>query len=112
MRTHGLFRVASWQNEKLEWQCSCYASFDSPQRLVDHMCGVRHKHHVTRYRAALKRASVAERRVEELEAELAKFHPCDEGICMIDESTHEYREAEEHPFKVWHREQAGDGLLW
>jgi hypothetical protein len=71
MRTHGLLRVASWQNEKLEWQCSCYATFDSPQRLVDHMCGVRHKHHVARYRAALKRASVAERRVKELEAELA-----------------------------------------
>jgi len=27
--------------------------------------------------------------IAELKAELAKFHPCDQGICMIDESTHE-----------------------
>jgi len=68
VRTHGLFGVERWLNGELEWQCSCYKTFDSPQRLVDHMCGVRHKHHVARYRAALKRAAEAERRVKELEA--------------------------------------------
>jgi hypothetical protein len=69
MRTHGLFRVSSFQNEKLIWECSCYKCFGSPQELVDHMCGMRHKNHISRYRAALKRAAIAERKVKELEDE-------------------------------------------
>lgn len=65
MRTHGLFRVWAYHNEKLEWECSCYKIFDSPQRLVDHMCGMRHKNHVTRYRQALKELAEARRKLAE-----------------------------------------------
>jgi hypothetical protein len=54
--------------------------------------------------AARRRAEAVEEDWQAAETELAKFHPCDEGQCLIDTSTHEYAEADEHPFKVYHKD--------
>jgi hypothetical protein len=47
--------------------------------------------------------SVWRARAYKAEGDLAKFHEC-EGECIFDTSTGEYAEAEEHPFKVYHRD--------
>jgi chromosome segregation ATPase len=45
--------------------------------------------------------------IVQLKADLAKFHECEVNArCIIDRSLTGYDPPEEHPFKVWHKEES------
>lgn len=55
-------------------------------------------------RALIEDAEKSDAIISELKAERARFVECD-GECVFDTSYGEGPEAEEHPFKVWHRRE-------
>ena len=55
-------------------------------------------------RALIEGTEKSDATISELKAELARFHECD-GECVFDTSYGDGPEAEEHPFKVWHRKE-------
>ena len=65
MRSHGLSWFGAYRDHKVLWMCNCGRYCLTPEELVDHMCGMRHKNHVTRYRRVLKELAEARRELAE-----------------------------------------------
>jgi hypothetical protein len=65
MRGHGLAWFGSYRDRELLWMCTCGRYCETPEELVDHMCGMRHKHHVERYRQVLRELVQVKRELKE-----------------------------------------------